>query len=111
MVDREKNLQDAEIRLEDMPHRERSPSIEQLFRTDMASMMGSAPHPLYFYLLKHLNDGEYSPSIMFPSFPSIFSDGEHSLSFLLSFPFEASVMIESTPYLKILHFLPSASKR
>jgi hypothetical protein len=88
-----------------------SPFAKQLFGTDMAGMMGSAPHPLYFHLLKHLNDGEYSPSIMFPSFPSIYNDGEHSLSFLSSFPFEASAMIESTPYLKILVFLRQQLKR
>jgi hypothetical protein len=70
----------------------------------MVGVMGSTPHPLYFHLLEHLNDGEYSPSIMFPSFPSIYNDREHSLSFLSSFPFEASAMIESTPYLKILYF-------
>jgi hypothetical protein len=79
-----------------------SPSTEQLFGTDMASVMGSAPLPLYFHLLEHLNDGEYSPSIIFSSLPSICNDGEHSLSFLSSFPFEAFAMIESTPYLKIL---------
>jgi hypothetical protein len=88
-----------------------SPSAEQLFGTDMASVMGSAPHPLYFHLLEHLNDGEYSPSIMFPSLPSICNDGEHSLSFLSSFPFEASTMIESTPYLKILISLCKQLKR
>jgi hypothetical protein len=71
--------------------------------------MGSVPHPLYFHLLEHPNDGEYSPSIMFPSLPSINDDGEHSLSFLSTFPFEASAMIESTPYLKILHFPPPAA--
>jgi hypothetical protein len=81
---------------------ERSPSAKQLFGTDMVGMMGSIPHPLYFHLLEHLNDGEYSPSIMFPSLPSICNDGEHSLSFLSSFPFDASAMIESTSYLKIL---------
>jgi hypothetical protein len=70
----------------------------------MVGMMESAPHPLYFHLLEHLNDGEYSPSIMFPSLPSIYNDREHSLSFLSSFPFEASAMIKSTPYLKILYF-------
>jgi hypothetical protein len=79
---------------------ERSPSTEQLFGIDMAGVKGSTPHPLYFHLLELLNDGEYSPSIMFPSLPSIYNDGEHSLSFLSSFPFEASAMIESTPYLK-----------
>jgi hypothetical protein len=73
--------------------------------------MGSAPHPLYFHLLEHLNDAEYSPSIMFPSLPSICNDGEHSLSFLSSFLFEASAMIESTPYLKILIFLRQQLKR
>jgi hypothetical protein len=83
---------------------ERSPSTEQLFGTDMAGVMGSAFHSLYFHLLEHLNDREYSPSIMFSSLPSVYNDGEHSLSFLSSFPFEASAMIESTPYLKILHF-------
>jgi hypothetical protein len=81
---------------------ERSPSIEQLFGIDMVGVMGSTLHPQYFHLLKHLNDGEYSPSIMFSSLPSICNDGEHSLSFLSSFPFEAFAMIESTPYLKIL---------
>jgi hypothetical protein len=81
-----------------------SPSAKQLFGTDMAGVMGSTPHPLYFHLLKHLNDGEYSPSIMFSSLPSICNNGEHSLSFLSSFPFEAFAMIESTPYLKILYF-------
>jgi hypothetical protein len=75
----------------------------------MVGVMGSAPHPLYFHLLEHLNDGEYSASIMFPSLPSIYNDREHSLSFLSSFPFEASAMTESTPYLKILYFpLPAA---
>jgi hypothetical protein len=75
----------------------------------MVGVMGSAPHPLYFHLLEHLNNGEYSPSIMFPSLPSIYNDREHSLSFLSSFPFEASAMIESTPYLNILYFpLPAA---
>jgi hypothetical protein len=77
----------------------------------MAGVMGSAPHPLYFHLLEYLNDGKYSPSIMFPSFPSICNDGEHSLSFLPSFPFEASAMIESTPYLKILISLCQQLKR
>ena len=77
------------------------PSIEQLFETDMAGVMGSAPHSLYFHLLEHLNDGEYSTSIMFPSLPSIYNNWEHSLSFLSSFPFEASAIIESTPYIKI----------
>jgi hypothetical protein len=72
----------------------------QLFGIDMAGMMVSAFHPLYFHFLEHLNDGEYSPSIMFPSLPSICNDGEDSLSFLSSFPFEAFAMIESTPYLK-----------
>jgi hypothetical protein len=75
----------------------------------MVGVMGSAPHPLYFHLLEHLNDGEYSPSIMFPSLPNIYNDRKHSLSFLSSFPFEASAMIESTPYLKTLYFpVPSA---
>jgi hypothetical protein len=83
---------------------ERSTSIEQLFGTNMAGVMGSASHPLYFHLLKQLNDGEYFPSIMVPSLPSICNNGVHSLSFLSSFLFEASAMIESTPYLKILHF-------
>jgi hypothetical protein len=81
---------------------EHSPSAEQLFGTNMAGVMGNALHPLYFHLLEHLNDGEYSPSIMFPSLPSICNDGEHSLSFLSSFSFEASAMIESTSYLKLL---------
>jgi hypothetical protein len=90
---------------------ERSPSVEQLFRTDMVGVMESAPHPLYFHLLEHLNDGEYSPSIMFPSLPSICNDREHSLSFLSLFPFQAFAMIESTPYLKILHFLRQQLKR
>jgi hypothetical protein len=48
---------------------------------------------------------------MFPSLLSIYNDGEHSLSFLSSFPFEASTMIESTPYLKILVFLRQQLKR
>jgi hypothetical protein len=81
---------------------ERFSSAEQLFGTDMAGVMESALHPLYLHRLKHLNDGEYSPSIMFPSLPSICNDGKHFLLFLSSFPFEASAMIESTPYLKIL---------
>jgi hypothetical protein len=90
---------------------ERSPSAEQLLGTDMVGVMESTPHPLYFHLLEHLNDGEYSPSIMFPTLPSIYNDGEHSLSFLSSFPFEASVMIESISYLKIFHFpLPTTQK-
>jgi hypothetical protein len=80
----------------------RSPSAKQLFGADMAGMMGSDPYPLYFHLLEHLNDGEYSPSIIFPFLLSIYNDGEHSLSFLSPFPFEASAMIESTPYQKIL---------
>jgi hypothetical protein len=88
-----------------------SPFTEQLFGADMAGMMGSTPHPLYFHLLKHLNDGEYSPSIMFTSLPSIYNNGEHSLSFLSSFPFEASAMIESTPYLKIFVSLCQQLKR
>jgi hypothetical protein len=79
-----------------------SPSAEQLFGTDMAGVMGSAPHPLYFHLLEHLNDGDYSPSIMFPSLPSVCNDGKHSLSLLSSFSFEVSAMIESSPYLNIL---------
>jgi hypothetical protein len=64
---------------------EHSPSTKQLFGTNMAGMIGSAPHPLYFHLLVHLNDGEYSSSIMFPSLPSIYNDGEHSLSFFPHF--------------------------
>jgi hypothetical protein len=83
---------------------EHSLFAEQLFGADMVGMMGSAPHPLHFNFLEHLNNGEYSPSIMFPSLSSICNDREHSLSFLSSFPFEASAMIESTSYLKILHF-------
>jgi hypothetical protein len=79
-----------------------SQSTKQLFGIDMAGVMGSAPHPLYFHLLEHLNDGEYSPSIIFPSFPSIYNDGEYFLSFLSSIPFEAFVVIVSTSYLKIL---------
>jgi hypothetical protein len=79
---------------------ERSSSTEQLFGTNMVGVMGSALHPLYFHLLEHLNDGEYS--IMFSSLPSIYNDREHSLSFLFLFPFEASAMIENTPYPKIL---------
>jgi hypothetical protein len=85
---------------------EHSPSIEQLFGTNMDGVMGSAPHPLCFHFLEHLNDGKYSPSIMLPFLPSSCNDGKHSLSFLSSFPFEASAMIESTLYLKILHFPP-----
>jgi hypothetical protein len=46
----------------------RSPSTKQLFGTDMDGMVESAPQPLYFHLLEHLNDGEYFPSIMSPSF-------------------------------------------
>jgi hypothetical protein len=75
----------------------------------MVDVMGRAPHPLYFHLLEHLNDGEYSPSILFPYLPSICNDREHFLSFLSSFLFEASAMIESTPYLKFLHFPPPAA--
>jgi hypothetical protein len=85
---------------------ERSPSAKQLLGADMVGVMASAPHPLYFYLLKHLNDGDYFPSTMFPSLPSICNDREYSLSFLSSFPFEA---FESTPYLKVLHFPPPAA--
>jgi hypothetical protein len=88
---------------------EHSPSAEQLFGTYMVGVMGSAPHPLYFHLLKYLNDGEYVPSIMFPSLPSICNNGEHSLSFLSSFLFEAFAMLESTSYLKIIHFPPLAT--
>jgi hypothetical protein len=86
---------------------ERSPSVEQLFGIDMAGVMKNASHTLYFHLLEHFNDGEYPPSIMFPSFPSIYNDEEFSLLFLSSFPFKASAMIESTTYLKIFHFPPS----
>jgi hypothetical protein len=85
---------------------ERSPPAKQLFGINMAGMMESNPHLLYFHLLEYLNDGEYSPFIMIPSLPNICNDGEHSLSFFSSFSFEAFAMIESTPYLKILHFLP-----
>jgi hypothetical protein len=74
-------------------------------------MMGSAPHLLYFHLLEYLNDGEYFPSIMSSSLPSLRNDGEHSLSFLSSFPFKASAMIESTPYLKIPMSLYQQLKR
>jgi hypothetical protein len=73
--------------------------------------MGSAPHLVYFHLLEHLNDGEYSPFIMFPFLPRICNDGEYSLSLLSSFLFKASAMIESTPYLKILHFPPLAASK
>jgi hypothetical protein len=90
---------------------ERSPFAEQFFGTNMANVMGSVPHPLYFHLLEHLNDGEYSPSIIFPSFPSIYNDGKYSLSFLSSFPFEAFAMIESTSYQKILISLYQQLKR
>jgi hypothetical protein len=90
---------------------ERSPFVEQFFGTDMVGVMGSAPHPLYFHLLEHLNDGEYSPSIMFSSLPSICNDREHSLSFLFSFLFEAFAMIESTSYPKILISLCEQLKR
>jgi hypothetical protein len=71
----------------------------------MAGMVGSTPHLLYFHLLEYLNDGKRFPSIIFPSLPSICNDGEHSLSFLSSFLVEASAMIKSTPYPKILHSL------
>jgi hypothetical protein len=88
---------------------ERSLSAKQFFGTDMVGVMETAPHPLYFHLLEHLNDGKYFPFIMFPSLPSICNDGEHSLSFLSSCPFEAFAVIETTPYLKILHFPPLAA--
>jgi hypothetical protein len=87
------------------------PCAEQLYGTGMAGMMKSAPHPLYFHLLEHFNDGEYSPSIVFLSLPSIYNDGEHFLSFLSSFPFKAFAMMESTPYLKILISLCQQLKR
>jgi hypothetical protein len=70
----------------------------------MVEAKGSTLHPLYFHLLKHLYDGERSPSIGFPSFQSISNDGEHSPSFLSSSPFKASTMIKNVPYPKILHF-------
>jgi hypothetical protein len=73
----------------DKSNGECSPSIEQLFGTDKAGVMGSTSYPLYFHLLEHLNDGEYSPSTIFPSFPSICNDGEYSLSFLSLFPFQS----------------------
>jgi hypothetical protein len=44
IADREKNLQDAEIWLEDVPHMEHSPSIEQFFWLTWAKAMGSTPH-------------------------------------------------------------------
>jgi hypothetical protein len=59
----------------------------------MVGVIGSAPHPLYFHLLEHLNDGEYSPSIMFPSFPSIYNDREYSLSKNPLFPSASSLKI------------------
>jgi len=116
VADRKKDLQDAKIRLENKSHRERSPSIEQLcwliwakamgalpmyratFGTDMVGVMGNASHPLYFHFLEHLNDGEYSPSIMFPSFPSIYNDTEHSLSFLSLFPFNFQSICNDREY-------------
>jgi hypothetical protein len=56
------------------------------------------------------NDGEHSPSMMFPSLPSIYNDGKHFPSFISSSP-KASLMMNGTPYLKILHFpLPTALK-
>ena len=79
-------------------------SIEQLFGINMAGMMESAPHLLYFHLLEHSNDGEYSPTVMFPSLPSICNDGEHFLLFLFSFLFEAFVMIESKVIIFITTF-------
>jgi hypothetical protein len=86
-----------------------APHLPRKFLNFLVGVWGCAPHPLYFHLLEHLNDEEYSLSIMFPSLPSIYNDREHSLLFLSSFPFEASAMIESTPYLKILYFpLPAA---
>jgi hypothetical protein len=84
-------------------------SIMESIGTDMVGMMGSSPHLLYFYLLEHLNNGKYSPSIMFPSLQSICNDGKYFLSFLSSFPFKASAIIESTFNLKILHFPPPAA--
>ena len=60
------------------------PIYQATFGTDMVGVMGNASHPLYFHFLEHLNDGEYSPSFMFSSLPSICNDGKHSLSFWLS---------------------------
>jgi hypothetical protein len=101
VANREKNLQDTEIRLEDVPYRERSPSIEQLlvdmdkgngerspsagqfFGTDMAGVMGSA-------------DISTSLSI------SMMGSTPHPLC---SHPFQSSLMKGSTPYHFCPHFL------
>jgi hypothetical protein len=81
-----------------------SPSAEQFFGIDVADVLGSAPHPLYFHLLEYLNDGKYSPSIMFLSLPSICNDGKHFLPFLSSFPFEASAMTEKSSNLYLTKY-------
>ena len=81
-------------------NRERSPSAKQLLELIWLVLLGALPIHYISTSLSIFNDGEYSPSIMFPSFPSICNDGKHSLSFLSSFPFEASAMIESTPIQK-----------
>jgi hypothetical protein len=87
-------------------NRECSPFAKQLFGTDMAGVMESAPHPLYFHLLEHLNDGEYSPSIMFPSLPSICNDRE-LIFVLISF---RSICNDREYFLsKNLHFPLSAA--
>jgi hypothetical protein len=44
VADREKILQIAEIRLANVPHRERSIFIKQLFWLTWAKAIGSAPH-------------------------------------------------------------------
>jgi hypothetical protein len=72
---------------------ERSPPAKQLFGINMAGMMESNPHLLYFHLLEYLNDGEYSPFIMIPSLPNICNDGEYSLSKNPPFPSTTNLRI------------------
>ena len=103
---REKNLHDVEIRLEDLPHKERSPTAEQLLELIWLAWWGAFPIHCISTSLSISNDGKHSPFIMFSSLPSICNDGKHSPSFLSSFPFEESTMMESTSYLKNLHVPP-----
>jgi hypothetical protein len=65
---------------------EHSPSAEQLFGIDMAGVMGSAPHPLYFH----------------PLSISMMESTPHPLCF---HPSQAFVMMGSTPYHFRPHFL------
>jgi hypothetical protein len=98
MIDREKNLQDAEIWLEDVPHRECSPSIEQLFWLTWAKAMGSAPHLHNSFLaLIWLASWGALPIHCISTSLSISMMGSTPHP-LCSHPSQAFVMIGSTPY-------------